>query len=278
MSNIKKTNLPNKFTFMKKTSIILFFVIMLTSCSSVLITGRKQLLLVSDSEVLSMSAVSYKQFIDSMPASKNTAAIQLVKKVGSKISTAVERFLTENGRAADIVNYKWEFNLVKDTMVNAFCMPGGKVVFFEGILPITQNEVGIAVVMGHEVAHAVAKHSNERLSQQMLTQYGAALTDILLSNKSAATHQTINILYGLGANVGVMLPYSRKHEYEADQLGLIFMAMAGYDPQEAIGFWERMAAQGNGAALEMLSTHPSDANRIKKLKALLPEALKYYQK
>lgn len=278
MSIIKKTNLTNKFTFMKKISIILFFAIILTSCSSVLITGRKQLLLVSDSEILSMSAVSYKEFIDSMPPSKDIKNVQLIKKVGQNISTAVERFLTENGKTADIANYKWEFNLVKDTMVNAFCMPGGKVVFFDGILPITRNEVGVAVVMGHEVAHAVAKHSNERLSQQMLTQYGASLTDILLSNKSAATQQTIGILYGLGANVGVMLPYSRKHEYEADQLGLIFMAMAGYDPTEAIGFWERMAAQGNGAALEMLSTHPSDANRIKKLKELLPEALKYYQK
>lgn len=277
MRIIKKTNSHNKLTFMKKISIILFFAIMLTSCSSVLITGRKQLLLVSDSEVLSMSAVSYKQFIDSMPASRNNAGTQLVKKVGRNISSAVERFLTENGKAADIANYNWEFNLVKDTMVNAFCMPGGKVVFFDGILPITQNELGVAVVMGHEVAHAVAKHSNERLSQQMLTQYGAALTDILLSNKSAATQQTINILYGLGANVGVMLPYSRKHEYEADELGLIFMAMAGYDPREAVGFWERMAANGKGAALEMLSTHPSDVNRIKKLKELLPGALKYYQ-
>lgn len=251
---------------------------MLTSCSSVLLTGRKQLLLVSDSEVLSMSAVSYKQFIDSMPASKDISSTRLVKKVGNNISMAVERFLNENGQSADIANYKWEFNLVKDKAVNAFCMPGGKVVFFDGILPITQNEVGVAVVMGHEVAHAVAKHSNERLSQQMLTQYGAALTDILLSNKSAATQQTINILYGIGANVGVMLPYSRKHEYEADELGLIFMAMAGYDPREAVGFWERMAAQGNGAPVEMLSTHPSDVNRIKKLKALLPGALKYYKK
>ncbi len=273
----KKTNLHNKFTFMKKISIILFFAIMLTSCSSVLLTGRKQLLLVSDSEVLSMSAVSYKQFIDSMPASKDLENTRLVKKVGNNISMAVERFLNENGQSADIANYRWEFNLVKDNAVNAFCMPGGKVVFFEGILPITQNEVGIAVVMGHEIAHAVAKHSNERLSQQMLTQYGAALTDILLSNKSAATQQTIGILYGLGANVGVMLPYSRRHEYEADELGLIFMAMAGYDPREAVGFWERMAAQGNGAALEMLSTHPSDVNRIKKLEALLPGALKYYK-
>lgn len=263
---------------MKKISIILFLAIVLTSCSKVMITGRKQLLIVPNSEVLAMSAVSYKQFIDSMPPSKDMANTQLIKKVGRNISSAVERFLTENGQSADIANYQWEFNLVIDSVVNAFCMPGGKVVFFEGILPITQNEAGIAVVMGHEVAHAVAKHSNERLSQQMITQFGAGLTEVLLTNQSAATQQTINILYGIGANVGVMLPYSRKHEYEADHLGLIFMAMAGYDPTVAVGFWERMSTNGNAAAPEMLSTHPSDVNRIKKLQEILPEALTYYKK
>jgi predicted Zn-dependent protease len=263
---------------MKKISIILFLAIVLTSCSKVMITGRNQLLIVPNSEVLTMSAVSYKQFIDSMPASKDMANTQLIKKVGRNISSAVERFLTENGQSADIVNYQWEFNLVIDSVVNAFCMPGGKVVFFEGILPITQNEAGIAVVMGHEVAHAVAKHSNERLSQQMITQFGAGLTEVLLTNQSAATQQTINILYGIGTNVGVMLPYSRKHEYEADHLGLIFMAMAGYDPTVAVGFWERMSSNANAAVPEMLSTHPSDANRIKKLQELLPEAMTYYKK
>jgi predicted Zn-dependent protease len=157
-------------------------------------------------------------------------------------------------------------------------MPGGKVVVFEGILPITKNEVGLAVVLGHEIAHAIAKHSNERMSQQMALQYGASITNALLTDKPAQTRSTINTIYGIGAQYGVMLPYSRKHEYEADQLGLIFLAMAGYDPNEAITFWERMAANSQGAPMEFMSTHPSDANRIAKLREFLPEALKYYKK
>jgi predicted Zn-dependent protease len=197
--------------------------------------------------------------------------------VGVKIAAAVEQYLKNNGLGADTANYNWEYNLVKDTVQNAFCMPGGKIVVYEGILPITKDETGLAVVLGHEIAHAVAKHSNERLSQQMVASFGSELTNMLLNNKSATTKQTINILYGIGAQVGVMLPYSRKHELEADRLGLIFMAMAGYNPTEAIGFWERMAANSQGASLEVLSTHPSDANRIAQIKAILPEAMKFYK-
>ena len=263
---------------MKKIMAFVFVACLLASCSSVLITGRKQLLLVPDADVLAMSAQSYKQFIDSVPPSKDKVNTALVKKVGKNISTVVEEYLRTNGKEAEIANYAWEFNLVKDTVVNAFCMPGGKVVFFEGILPITKNETGIAVVMGHEVAHAVAKHSSERLSQQMLLQYGASLTDVLLTNKPEATRTGINALYGIGAQFGVMLPFSRKHEYEADQLGLIFLAMAGYDPNEAVAFWERMAANGKNAPMEFMSTHPSDVNRIAKLKEMIPEAMKYYKK
>ena len=263
---------------MKRNSLFVLVAIILASCSSVLITGRKQLLLVSDAEVLSMSATAYKQFIDSVPASKDTINAFMVRKVGIKIAAAVEQYLKNNGLGADTVNYKWEYNLVKDTVQNAFCMPGGKIVVYEGILPITKDETGLAVVLGHEIAHAVAKHSNERLSQQMAASFGSELANIALNNKSESTRQTINILYGIGAQVGVILPYSRQHELEADRLGLIFMAMAGYDPNEAIPFWERMAANGNGASMEILSTHPSDVNRIAKIKAALPEALKYYQK
>ena len=250
----------------------------LHSCSSVLLTGRKQLLLVSDAEVLTSSFQSYKQFIDSVPASKDKVNTALVKKVGKNMSTVVENYLKSTGLEAEIANFAWEFNLVKDTSVNAFCMPGGKVVVFEGILPITKNETGLAVVMGHEIAHAIAKHSNERMSQQMLLQYGASITDVLLVDKPAATRNTINTIYGIGAQYGVMLPYSRKHEYEADRLGLIFLAMAGYNPNESISFWERMAAKGSNTPLEFMSTHPSDANRIAKLKELLPEAMQYYKK
>jgi predicted Zn-dependent protease len=263
---------------MNKTTSLLVLAILFNSCSSVLLTGRKQLLLVSDAEVLTSSFQSYKQFIDSVPASKDKVNTALVKKVGKNMSTVVENYLKSNSLEAEISNFAWEFNLVKDTSVNAFCMPGGKVVVFEGILPITKNETGLAVVMGHEIAHAIAKHSNERMSQQMLLQYGASITDVLLVDKPAATRNTINTIYGIGAQYGVMLPYSRKHEYEADRLGLIFLAMAGYNPNESISFWERMAAKGSNAPLEFMSTHPSDANRIAKLKELLPEAMQYYKK
>ncbi len=263
---------------MKKLVLFTILALVLTSCSNVLITGRKQLLLVSDTEILAMSAQSYKQFIDSVPASKDVTNTQLVRKVGTNISSAVVNYLNSNKLESEVAKLGWEFNLVKDTTVNAFCMPGGKVVFFDGILPMTLNESGMAVVMGHEIAHAVAKHSNERLSQQLMLQYGAALTDVLLSNKSEITRVGINALYGIGAQVGVMLPYSRKQEYEADRLGLIFMAMAGYDPNAAIEFWQRMAANGSGSVVEFMSTHPTDANRITKMREVLPEALQYYKK
>jgi predicted Zn-dependent protease len=263
---------------MNRLFFYVLFALALVSCSTVLLTGRKQLSLVSDSEVLTSSFQSYKQFIDSVPASKDKVNTALVKKVGQKMATVVSKYLTDNGMSADAATYAWEFNLVKDTAVNAFCMPGGKVVVFDGILPITKNEVGLAVVLGHEIAHAVAKHSNERMSQQMVVQYGSALTNMLISDKPAATQSTINLIYGLGAQYGYMLPYSRKHELEADRLGLIFLAMAGYDPNEAITFWGRMAANSQGAPMEFMSTHPSDATRIAQIKQYLPEALTYYKK
>lgn len=263
---------------MKKVFTLAVLTMLLAACSTVLLTGRKQLLLVSDSEVLTSSFQSYKQFIDSVPASADKKDAALVRQVGQKMATVVENYLKSNGKESEVANFAWEFNLVKNSSVNAFCMPGGKVVVYEGILPFTQNEVGLAVVLGHEIAHAVAKHSNERMSQQMLVQYGASLTDMLISDKPAKTRSAINTIYGLGAQYGVMLPYSRKHEYEADQLGLVFLAMAGYNPAEAISFWERMAANSQNSPIEFMSTHPSDANRIAKLKELLPEAMKYYKK
>lgn len=243
-----------------------------------MITGRKQLLLVSDAELLTMSLQSYQQFIDSVPPSKDLKSKALVKSVGVKIATAVEEYMKANGLEAELANFQWEFSLVKDTTVNAFCMPGGKVVFFDGILPVTKTEAGIAVVMGHEIAHAVAKHSNERLSQQMLVQYGAAITDVLVSNKSEVTRMGINTLYGIGAQVGVLLPYSRKQEYEADRLGMILMAMAGYDPAEALSFWERMTANGSGSVAEFMSTHPSDQKRIANIQKVMPEAQGFLKK
>lgn len=262
---------------MKKTFLFVIAILFLFSCSRVMITGRKQVALVSDAELLNMSLVSYKEFIDSVPLSTDVQQTALVKKVGENIANAVESYMKNNGLTDEIANYAWEFNLVQDETANAFCMPGGKVVFFEGILPVCENETGIAVVMGHEVAHAVAKHSKERISQQMLLSYGSAVTDMLLTQKSDATRQSVQLLYGLGAQYGVILPYSRNHESEADRLGLIFMAMAGYDPNAAVGFWERMMAGESAAVPEFLSTHPASAKRIANIKKFLPEALEFYR-
>lgn len=263
---------------MKRKIFYLFTVLTLVSCSTVMLTGRKQLSLVSDSEMLSSSFQSYKQFIDSVPLSADKKNTALVKSVGQKMAAAVETYMKNNGMGADAARFAWEFNLVKDTAVNAFCMPGGKVVVFEGILPVTKNEVGLAVVLGHEIAHAVAKHSNERMSQQMLVQYGAAVTSVMTANKSEATQNTVNMIYGIGAQYGYMLPYSRRHELEADRLGLIFLAMAGYNPNEAITFWQRMAAASQGAIPEFMSTHPSDGTRIAQIRQYVDEAMQYYKK
>lgn len=250
----------------------------LSGCGSVPVTGRKQMLLVSDQEVLTLSLQEYDKFMKSAPKSTDKANTALVQKVGRNIANAVESYLRANGMENLLSEYSWEFNLVKSTEVNAFCMPGGKIVVYEGILPITQDETGLAVVLGHEVAHAVAKHSNERMSQQVLSQYGSTALGMVLDGKSTAVQQIAGTVYGLGAQYGVMLPYNRKQELEADELGLIFMAMAGYNPQMAESFWTRMSQKSGGASTaEFMSTHPSDETRIKKIREELPEAMKYYK-
>jgi len=251
------------------TTILLF-----SGCSSVPITGRKQLSLVSDQEVLGLSLQQYDEFMHENAKSTDQRNTALVVKVGRNIANAVETFLKNNGHQDMISEFSWEFNLVKSTEVNAFCMPGGKIVVYEGILPYTRDETGLAVVLGHEVAHAVAKHSNERMSQQLVSQLGGAALGVALQNKSEETQGIAMAVYGLGAQFGVMLPYSRKQELEADHLGLIFMSMAGYDPQQAPAFWERMSQQG-GKTPEFLSTHPSDETRMHELEKEMPEALKY---
>lgn len=263
---------------MEKKLSLLFVAIMLlfAACGSVPVTGRKQLNLVSNQEVLTLSMQQYGEFIKSAPISTDKANTALVQKVGRDIATAVETYLRENGYANEIPSYSWEFNLVKSDDVNAFCMPGGKIVVYEGILPYTQNETGLAVVIGHEVAHAVAKHANERMSQQLATQYGSAAVGAALSTKSAATQQIASTVLGLGSQYGILLPYSRRQELEADKLGLIFMAMAGYDPSAAAGFWQRMS-QNSGGTPEFMSTHPSDNTRIRQIQNDLPEAMKYYR-
>ena len=260
----------------KYTLLISILSVLFQACGSVPILGRKQLLLVGDQEVLTMSLQQYREFIHDAPVEKNTAQAREVELVGRKVAAAVETFYRNNGLESELKNFSWEFNLVKSKDVNAFCMPGGKIVVYEGLLPITQNETGLAIVIGHEVAHAVAKHANERISQQMALQYGGAVAGGLIGN-SAAAQQIGSLVFGVGAQLGVMLPYSRKHEYEADELGMIFMAMAGYDPRAAESFWLRMSQAGGNSGPEFMSTHPTDQNRIKKIQENMPEALKYYQ-
>lgn len=248
---------------------------LLTSCSSVPVTGRKQMLLVSNEEVLNLSLQQYSDFIKTAPISTDKKNTAMVEKVGTNIALAVEKYFKENGMESQLSEFAWEFKLVKSDEVNAFCMPGGKIVVYEGILPITKNESGLAAVVGHEVAHAVAKHANERMSQQMATEYGGAALGSLLGNTSSGVQQAAATVFGLGTQYGVLLPYSRKQELEADKLGMIFMAMAGYNPNEALDFWSRMAQAGSSVP-EFTSTHPSDATRIQKIQEALPEALKYY--
>lgn len=258
----------------KLTSLLIIALLLLSSCGSVPLTGRKQILLVSDQEVLASSLTQYSDYMKSAPVSTNAKGKAMVTRVGKKIAAATEQYLKSNGMEAEVRNFAWEFNLVKDDQVNAFCMPGGKIVVYEGLLKLVSSDDELAVVVGHEVAHAVAKHSNERMSQQLMTQYGAQILTQALSNKSEAIQKAGSTIYGLGAQYGVTLPFSRKHETEADYMGLIFMTMAGYDPNVAITFWQKMSA-GGASVPEFMSTHPSDATRIKDIQKILPELNKY---
>ncbi|MCX5898127.1 MAG: M48 family metallopeptidase [Proteobacteria bacterium] len=248
----------------------LFFIV---SCETVPITGRSQLSLVSSQELTTMSFQAYRDFLSKHPVVRNTPAAFMVQRAGGNIQRAVGLYFARQQMSSRLSGYAWEFNLVQDKAKNAWCMPGGKVCVYTGILPMTRDESGLAVVMGHEIAHAVANHASERMSQQLMVQMGgAALSTVVTQN------QFLDI-FGLGSQVGLLLPYSRIQESEADRLGLIFMAMAGYDPRVALGFWQRMAASPQGQApSEFLSTHPSDVTRINNLKVYIPEALKYYLK
>ncbi|MDZ7372148.1 MAG: M48 family metallopeptidase [candidate division KSB1 bacterium] len=250
----------------------------LIACTTVPITGRKQLNLIPQSDMLSMSYQQYDAFLKENKLSTDPQATAMVKRVGSRIQKAVEQYFAEQKMSSHLQGYNWEFNLVESDQVNAWCMPGGKVVVYTGILPLTQDEAGLAVVMGHEIAHAVAEHGNERMSQALLQQLGGVALTVAMRDKPEETRNLWLSLYGVGTTVGAILPYSRLHESEADELGLIFMAMAGYDPNAAIPFWQRMAAlKGGQAPPEFLSTHPSDETRIRKIKEILPKAMKYYR-
>lgn len=267
-----KRNLRQDFV---KTG-ILSLILLLQACSTVPLIGRKQVSLLPESNMVEMSLTSYSQFLQENKLSTNKEQTDVVKRVGARMSVAVEKYLKDNGFQDRVADFKWEFNLVDNKEPNAWCMPGGKVVFYTGILPLTKNDAGVAVVMGHEIAHAVARHGNERMSQQMLVQFGGIALSEAIKTKPEQTQALFQSAYGLGTQYGVMLPYSRQHEYEGDKLGLIFMAIAGYNPTEAVGFWERMAANSTGKTPEFLSTHPVEQNRIEVIKSFLPEAMKYY--
>lgn len=261
-----------------KVTLVIFTLFIFQTCSTVPLTGRSQLNMIPNNEMLSMSYQQYDQFLKKNKVSTNTTEVNMVKSVGGKIEHAVEKYLSDNNLSSRLNGYNWEFNLVEDDQVNAWCMPGGKVVVYTGILPVTNDEAGLAVVMGHEIAHAIAEHGNERMSQQLLQQVGAVGLMVAMKDEPVQTQALWLSVYGVGTTVGVLLPYSRTQESEADHLGLIFMAMAGYDPHVAASFWQRMAKSGGATPPEFLSTHPSYDTRIKNLTDWIPEAMKYYKK
>ena len=251
--------------------------VIVAACATVPITGRKQLSIIPSGQLQSMSYDQYAEVLQTSPLSTDREATAMVKRVGARIQVAVEQYMAQQGLSGQLSGYQWEFNLLESDQVNAWCMPGGKVAFYTGILPICQGEAGIAVVMGHEIAHAIADHGGERMSQGLLTQFGGMALDQALSNKPEQTRALASTAFALGAQFGAVLPFSRLHESEADHMGLIFMAMAGYDPRQAPAFWERMAAGGGAKPPEFMSTHPSDETRIRKLNESMPDALRYYQ-
>lgn len=268
---------------MKTVRIFLLSVVaaLMASCgttNTVPITGRKQNLLVNDEQVLSLSNQQYQEYMKTARLSTDAANTAMVKRVGQRLANAVVTYLNSNGMSSEVSQYKWEFSLVQDNNVNAFCMPGGKIVVYDGLLPVTQNEASLAIVLGHEIAHAVAKHSAERLSNQVKQQYSGQILGTVLnaSGASSGLQQAGAVVFGLGSSLG-SAAYSRSQESEADHLGLVFAAMAGYDPQVAVSFWQRMASSSGGGSASLFSDHPSDATRIKNIQNWMPEAKKYYR-
>lgn len=269
---------------MKSGRIVIITALLLiaAACARVPITGRKQLNLLPRDRMMSMSLNQYDQFLQQnrgaiLKPSENKDA-RMVQNVGRNIASSVEDYLRDNGYKEQAQSFEWEFTLVEQDVVNAWAMPGGKTAVYTGILPVTKNREGLAVVMGHEVAHAVARHGNERMSQQLAVALGGISLAVAMRNKPQITQNLFMAAYGLGSQVGVLLPFSRKHESEADRMGLVFMAMAGYDPREAPNFWKRMSEAGGKAPPEFLSTHPSHETRIEDLKRYMPEAMRYYRR
>ena len=257
------------------------FLLAFSACKTNSITGRNQLSLVSEQDVLTAANSEYRQFLSAnkviFPNSGNADASS-VNRVGNRIVAAVKKYYASQGKSSELEGYNWEINTVSNNQANAWCMPGGKIVVYTGILPLTQNDAALAVVIGHEVTHALAKHGNERMSQGLLQQVGGLALSVALANKPEQTQALYNSAYGLGTQYGVMLPFARKDEYEADKFGLMFTAFAGYDPREAIRFWQRMAnaSANTQKPPEFASTHPSDANRIAQLQSIMDATVKNY--
>lgn len=262
-----------------KSISILLIILFVQACATVPVTGRRQLDLVSSSEINTMSATQYQDVIKKGPLSNNIQQTEMIRSVGKRIQGAVEKYMASKGWSDQLQGFNWEFNLIQDDKtVNAWCMPGGKVAFYTAILPICKDENGVAVVMGHEVAHAIANHGRERMSQGLIEQMGLGTLSAAIGQNPTATQQIFMQAVGMGTNVG-MLKFSRQHESEADHIGLIFMALAGYDPNLAPAFWKRMIDMNKGEKPpEFLSTHPSDETRIKDLESWMPEAMSYYKK
>ncbi|MEL6535027.1 MAG: M48 family metallopeptidase [Bacteroidota bacterium] len=262
---------------MKRVLLLLLVALILQTCKTVPLTGRRQVALIPAAQMNTLSADSYNSMLGEAKVDRTSRNARRVQQVGQQISRAVTKYLRENNLTDRLAGFKWEFNLIDDPAVNAFCMPGGKVAFYSGIMPICETDLGVAVVMGHEVAHAIAKHGNERMTQGLAQQFGGMALQVALADKPAETQALFMQAYGIGTTVGAILPFSRLHETEADELGLIFMAMAGYDPREAPKFWQRMAAAGGAQPPTFLSTHPNHQQRIAKLNELMPKALQYYK-
>ncbi len=266
---------------MRKIASLLFLLsaFVLVKCKSVPLSGRSQFVVIGNDKIFPMSFDQYEQVKKESKIITGTDQSRMVKRVGTRIQRAVEQYFADQGKSSYLNDYQWEFNLIEnDSTVNAWCMPGGKVAFYTGIIPICQDELGVAVVMGHEIAHAIANHGAERISQQYAAQFGLSAVSVILTGGSGPSIPSELILQGAGAATSLgILAFSRKHESESDKLGLYFMAMAGYDPREAPKFWERMASNSGGEAPpEFVSTHPSHETRISDLNANMPEAMKYY--
>ena len=252
---------------------------LLLGCATVPVTERRSLNLVPDSELMALSLQQYREFLKKSQLSSDRGEVRRVRRVGNRVARAAEDFLLEKGLGDEVEKLAWEFNLIEDDkMVNAWVMPGGKAAVYSGILPVARDDTGLAVVLGHEVAHALAKHGNERMSQGLLVQMGGVALSVAMSSQPEETRNLAMAAFGAGASVGVLLPYSRLHESEADYIGLILMARAGYDPRAAIPFWQRMNNVSGKRPPEFLSTHPDPETRIADIKSHLPEALQYYQK